>query len=90
MLSVVLDAFETVLRERTPSRLELSASSNAMLAPARERARAIRLGVSLFVQYPLLWQLLQAANVRRHWGDERANTVFPLRSWIEEGALVAA
>lgn len=40
------------------------------------------------MQYPLLWQL--GANVRRYWGDDRANGVFPLRSWVREGATVAA
>jgi predicted amidohydrolase YtcJ len=87
-LRVVLDAFEAVLRGRPQLSPGTLSVEHAMLAPARERARAIQLGVAVHVQYPLLWQL--AANVRRHWGDKRANAVFPLRSWVEEGALVAA
>jgi hypothetical protein len=51
-------------------------------------ARAIRLGVPVTVQHPLLFGL--AAPLTEYWGSEQVRDVFPLREWVEQGALLAA
>ncbi len=63
-------------------------AQHAFLADATQRARAIRLGVSITVQHPLLYAL--GTQILEGWGRERANQIFPIHSWVEEGAQVSA
>jgi predicted amidohydrolase YtcJ len=58
------------------------------LPHADQRARAIKMGIPVTVQHPLLHDL--AFGLIQGWGKERTAEVFPLREWIAEGALVAA
>ena len=51
-------------------------------------ARAVRLGVGITVQHPLLYSL--GGNLVRYWGPDRASQVMPVRAWVDEGALIAA
>lgn len=84
----VLDAYEDVLGRLgrlPPGWLTIE---HAFFADALQRRRAIDLGVSVTVQYPLLYAL--AGNMRIYWGDARTAEVFPLREWLDEGAMVAA
>ena len=60
----------------------------AFLADAQTRARAVRLGVGITVQHPLLYSL--GGNLVRYWGPDRASQVMPVRAWVDEGALIAA
>jgi Predicted metal-dependent hydrolase with the TIM-barrel fold len=60
----------------------------AFLADAQTRARAVRLGVGITIQHPLLYSL--GGNLVRYWGEERASQVMPVRAWVDEGALIAA
>jgi len=50
--------------------------------------RAIRLGIPVTVQHPLLYDLAPA--MVAEWGSERTAACLPLREWLEEGALLAA
>ena len=61
---------------------------HAFLADAQTRARAVRLGVGVTVQHPLLYPL--GGNLVRYWGPDRASQVMPVRAWVDEGALIAA
>ncbi|MFI5273377.1 MAG: amidohydrolase family protein [Ktedonobacterales bacterium] len=50
--------------------------------------RAIRLGIRVTVQHPLLYS--QGAAILRLWGPERAQAALPVRAWLDEGAQVSA
>jgi predicted amidohydrolase YtcJ len=84
----VLDVYERVLAENTslpPGTLVLE---HAILANAEQRARAIRLGIPVTVQHPLLYA--QGAAMLRLWGVARAQAAMPVRAWLEEGAQISA
>jgi predicted amidohydrolase YtcJ len=61
---------------------------HAFLADQTQRARAIELGVAITVQHALLYT--NGAEILSSWGPERAAQVMPVRSWLQEGATVAA
>ncbi len=84
----VLDGYEHVTarhRGLAPGTLVIE---HAFLADAASRARAIRLGVGITVQHPLLYSL--GGNLVRYWGADRASQVMPVQAWVEGGALIAA
>jgi predicted amidohydrolase YtcJ len=58
------------------------------LSPAKERARAIKMGIPVTVQHPLLYDL--AFGLIQGWGTTRTADVFPIREWLHEGAQLAA
>ena len=83
-----LEAFETILNDHpgtTPGTLVLE---HAGLARPDQRARAIALGIPVTVQYPLLSGLSPA--LVEYWGRERTADIFPLREWLDEGAVLSA
>jgi predicted amidohydrolase YtcJ len=53
-----------------------------------QRARAIRLGIPITVQHPLLLTL--AAELVQNWGIERARQVMPVGEWLREDGLLGA
>jgi predicted amidohydrolase YtcJ len=61
---------------------------HAGLARPAQRARAVRLRVPVTVQYPLLYGLSPA--LAEYLGMERAAEIFPLRQWLDEGAMLSA
>jgi predicted amidohydrolase YtcJ len=84
----VLDVYERALEQqpgRPPGTLVIE---HAMLAGDEQRARAIGLGVAITVQHPLLYT--NGAEILASWGSERASKVMPVRSWLAEGAMIAA
>jgi predicted amidohydrolase YtcJ len=87
-LRTLIDVYERVLRDRPHLPPGTLVVEHAFLADAKQRKRAIDLGIAVTVQYPVLYRL--AANAVRFWGPERAAEVFPIREWVEEGAIVAA
>lgn len=84
----VLDAYERVLERHPDTPPGSLVIEHAFLANESERARAIRLGVAITIQHPLLYAL--GGNLVEHWGEERAREVMPVREWLDEGATVAA
>jgi predicted amidohydrolase YtcJ len=58
------------------------------LAGPEQRARAVKLGIPVTVQQPLLHDTAEVE--LGFWGPERVASLFPARSWIDEGALVTA
>jgi predicted amidohydrolase YtcJ len=83
-----LDVYERVLTENPtlpPGTLVLE---HAILADAEQRARAIRLGIPVTVQHPIVYA--QGAAMLRLWGPERAQAAMPVRAWLDAGAQVSA
>jgi len=85
---VVLDIYERVLAEVPGLHRGSLVLEHGGLARPAQRARAIRMGIPVTVQHPLLYDL--AFGLIQGWGTERTADVFPVREWIEEGALVGA
>jgi predicted amidohydrolase YtcJ len=85
---VLLDVYERVLAE-VPGvpRGSLVLEHGGLARPA-QRVRAVRMGVPVTVQHPLLHDL--ARGLIQGWGIQRTADVFPVREWIAEGALVGA
>jgi len=83
-----LDVYEQVNRENPGLRPGTLVLEHAFLANAEQRARAIRLGVPITVQHPLLYTL--APILLAGWGEERTREVMSVRAWLEEGASLAA
>jgi predicted amidohydrolase YtcJ len=80
-----LDAFEDVAAKRdVRGRLALE---HAFLADARQRARAVKLGVHVTVQPPLLYAL--GEQLMELWGAERTKRVMPVKDWLADGALLS-
>lgn len=61
---------------------------HGFLADARQRARAIRLGIPVTVQHPLLYTL--GSVLLEGWGEQRTREIMPVRAWLEEGASLSA
>jgi hypothetical protein len=84
----VLDVYERALEQcpgKPPGTLVIE---HAFLADEEQRARAIALGVAITVQHALLYT--NGAEILASWGPERASRVMPVRSWLEDGAMIAA
>jgi hypothetical protein len=84
----VLDAYERVVSRHPGLPPGTLVIEHAFLADAEARARAVRLGIGITVQHPLLYSL--GGNLVRYWGEHRASQVMPVRAWVDEGALIAA
>jgi predicted amidohydrolase YtcJ len=83
----VLDAYEQALRSHPNAAPNTLALEHAFLANREQRARAIRMGVHVTVQHPLLYTL--GAQLMALWGPERTRDVMPVREWLEEGGLLS-
>jgi predicted amidohydrolase YtcJ len=84
----VLDAYEKVISSRPALPQGTLVLEHAFLANALQRARAVRLGVSVTVQHALLFEL--AGQLLHHWGAERTRQVMPVRDWLAAGANLSA
>ena len=84
----VLDVYEQALEQNPGTPPGTLVVEHAFLADQSQRARAIALGVSITVQHPLLY--VNGKEILESWGPERAAAVMPVRSWLDEGATVAA
>jgi len=84
----LLDVYEQVIKENPGLKPGTLVIEHGFLADAEQRARAIRLGVSITVQHPLLYTL--GSVLVEGWGKERAREIMPVRAWLEEGASVSA
>jgi predicted amidohydrolase YtcJ len=84
----VLDVYERALEQNPGTPRGMLVVEHAFLADKAQRARAIALGISITVQHPLLY--VNGSEILRSWGPERAAAVMPVRSWLDDGATVAA
>ncbi len=85
-LRVLLDVFEQVIKGRPGLPPGTLVVEHGGLARPDQRARAIALGIPVTVQHPLLHD--GALTQQRAWGEERTAAIFPLREWLDEGALL--
>ena len=85
---LLIDVYERVL-QRTPWVPPRSmVIEHGGLASAKQRARAVSLGLPVTIQQPLLHD---TAHVELgYWGPDRVSHLFPAREWIDDGALVTA
>src|SRR5262249_33456838 len=84
----VLDVYERALQSNPDTQPGSLAIEHAFLADPTQRTRAIELGVAITVQHALLY--INGAEILTSWGPERTANVMPVRSWLHEGATVAA
>jgi predicted amidohydrolase YtcJ len=84
----ILDVYDRVLAANPGLPAGTLVLEHGGLAPAVQRARAIRLGIPVTVQHPLLHDLAPA--LVENFGAARTGEIFPLREWLAEGALLAA
>lgn len=84
----LLDVYEQVINENPGFQPGSLVLEHGFLADARQRARAIRLGIPVTVQHPLLYTL--GSVLLEGWGTQRTREVMPVRAWIEEGAMISA
>jgi predicted amidohydrolase YtcJ len=61
---------------------------HGFLADTTQRARAIKLGVFVTVQHPLLYAL--GESLVKLWGPERTRRIMPVKSWLAEGGQLSA
>lgn len=84
----VLDAYEQVLHDNPTIAPDMLVIEHALLATAEQRARAIRLGIPITVQHPLVYTM--GAEMVTKWGQERAARAMPIGAWLKEGAHISA
>lgn len=79
----LLDVYERVIQANPGLPPGTLVIEHAFLADAAQRARAIRLGVWVTVQHPLLYAL--GGSLVRLWGPERTRQIMPVKAWLDEG-----
>ncbi len=84
----LLDVYEQVIQENPGLKPGTLVLEHGFLADARQRARAIRLGIPVTIQHPLLYTL--GSVLLDGWGEQRTREIMPVRAWLEEGALLSA
>ncbi|OAA35898.1 Amidohydrolase 3 [Cordyceps fumosorosea ARSEF 2679] len=84
----LLDVYEKLL-ERHPDLPQGSlVMEHGALATKDQQDRAVALGIPVTIQAPLLHDVAGIQEI--YWGRERVNRIFPVRQWIDAGALVTA
>lgn len=84
----LLDVYETLLRRHPDLPQGSLVMEHGALATADQRERAVALGIPVTIQVPLLHDVAGIQEV--YWGRERVSRLFPVRQWIDAGALVTA
>ena len=84
----LLDVYEQVIKENPGLKPGTLVLEHGFLANAEQRARAIRLGIPVTIQHPLLYTL--GSVLLDGWGKERTREIMPVRAWLEEGAMLSA
>jgi predicted amidohydrolase YtcJ len=84
----LIDVYERVIEANPTLPPRSLVIEHGFLANREQRARAIRLGIPVTVQHPLLYGM--AGSLLRLWGPERTRNIMPVRAWIDEGAQVSA
>jgi predicted amidohydrolase YtcJ len=84
----LLDVYEQVIKENPGLKPGTLVLEHGFLADATQRARAIRLGIPVTIQHPLLYTL--GTVLLEGWGEERTREIMPVRAWLEEGGSISA
>jgi predicted amidohydrolase YtcJ len=85
---LLLDVYERVLTAHPGTPPGTLAIEHAFLANPEQRARAVRLGVAVTFQHPLLYAL--ADSLDHFWGPARTRAIMPVRAWLDEGGDLSA
>ncbi|HWG24184.1 amidohydrolase [Actinospica sp.] len=85
---VLLDVYERVLANNPGLPAGALVMEHGGLAGAEQRVRAVKLGIPVTIQQPLLHDTAEVEEA--FWGPERVAALFPARSWIDLGAQVSA
>ena len=85
---ILLDVYERVLAANPGLPAGALVMEHGGLAGAEQRARAVKLGIPVTIQQPLLHDTAEVEE--EFWGPERVAALFPARSWIDRGAQVSA
>lgn len=85
---LLIDVYERVLERNRWLDPKALVIEHGGLASREQRARAVRLGLPVTIQQPLLHD---TAHVELgYWGADRVSHLFPAREWVDAGALVTA
>jgi predicted amidohydrolase YtcJ len=84
----LLDVYEQVITENPGLKPGTLVLEHGFLADARQRASAIRLGIPVTIQHPLLYTL--GSVLLEGWGEQRTREIMPVRAWLDEGASLSA
>ncbi|MFB9371336.1 amidohydrolase [Kitasatospora albolonga] len=84
----LLDLYERVQRRLPGLPYGALVMEHGGLADRQQRERAVRLGIPVTIQQPLLHDV--AAIQSEYWGKERVAALFPARGWLDAGADVSA
>jgi predicted amidohydrolase YtcJ len=84
----LLDVYEKVIAENPGLKPGTLVLEHGFLADATQRARAIRLGIPVTIQHPLLYTL--GSVLLEGWGEKRTREIMPVRAWLDEGGAVSA
>jgi hypothetical protein len=85
---VLLDVYQRVLERNPGLPPRTLVMEHGGLAGAEQRARAVALGIPVTVQQPLQHDTAEVQ--LGYWGADRVDALFPIREWIDDGALVTA
>ncbi|MEU6657611.1 amidohydrolase [Streptomyces sp. NPDC046821] len=85
---VLLDVYERVLERNPGLPAGMLVMEHGGLAGPEQRARAVKLGIPVTIQQPLLHDTAEVEE--GFWGPERVARIFPARGWVDLGAQVSA
>jgi predicted amidohydrolase YtcJ len=86
-VDMVVTTYERVIEKHGGLKPGTLVMEHAFFADPGIRRRAIKAGIRVTVQPPLLYAL--AGNMVRHWGEERTSHVMPVAQWLKDGAELA-
>ena len=84
----LLDVYERVLEDNPGLPAGSLVMEHGGLAGPEQRARAVKLGIPVTIQQPLLHDTAEVEE--GFWGPERVARLFPARGWVDLGAEVSA
>ena len=84
----LLDVYEAVVQQVGALPPWTLIIEHALVTTPELRARAVRDGVGITVQFALLWNM--GSEMLTTWGPDRTRNVTPLDEWLADGAQLAA
>ena len=85
-LDQVLDAIETVDREKSITGRRWTLEHGGILPTPRNLEQARRMGIVVSTQQAMGWAV--GATTRRFWGEHRGSNMKPNRTWMDAGVVV--
>lgn len=85
---ILLDIYETLYKRHPDLPTGSLVMEHGCLSNDEQRARAIKLGIPVTVQHPLLHDVAGIQSL--YIGQDRQSHIFPVRQWIDEGGDISA